>query len=237
MVSIITCTIRDSCMENIFENYERQIIDKKELIIILNNDEMKISEWQKEGKRHQNVSIYQLPEKKTLGECLNFAIIEKAKHHMVAKFDDDDYYSPYYLKEALQAFQNTEADIVGKRSIYAYLEGHKALTVRTANRENKFTGYVMGSTFVMKKEIFKKVKFPRRNRGEDSKFQRDCNEAGLKIYSSSKYNYTCIRRNPDSHTWKIKESDFLKKCSELIDTENYKEIVSKDTTQLSFDKE
>ncbi|WP_261132625.1 hypothetical protein [Bacillus sp. Marseille-Q3570] len=35
MVSVITCTRRESCLENVFSNYERQQLDEKELIIVL----------------------------------------------------------------------------------------------------------------------------------------------------------------------------------------------------------
>ncbi len=59
-------------------------------------------------KVNDNVSIYQLPEEKTLGECLNFGI-EMAQYDIVAKLDDDDYYSPYYLTEAMEVFTTTDA--------------------------------------------------------------------------------------------------------------------------------
>ncbi len=113
MVSLIACTIRDNMMNNIFENFSRQKWEEKELIIILNNDKMEISKWKEKALGYKNVTIYQLPQQKTLGNCLNFGI-EKAKFDIVAKFDDDDYYSPYYLIEAMKIFKTTNAQLVGK---------------------------------------------------------------------------------------------------------------------------
>ena len=74
----------------------------------------------KRSKDNENVTIYQLPEEKTLGECLNFGI-EKARYNIVAKFDDDDYYSPYYLTEAMRIFLTTDAQVSWKRkSLYVF---------------------------------------------------------------------------------------------------------------------
>ncbi len=102
---------------------------EKELIIILNKDDMDIEMWKERSKGNENVSIYQLPEEKTLGECLNFGI-EKARYNIVAKFDDDDYYSPYYLTEAMQIFLTTDAQVVGKGKAFMYFEKEKLLTLQ-----------------------------------------------------------------------------------------------------------
>ena len=136
MVSLIASTIRDKMMNNIFENFYRQKWEEKELIIILNNDDMDIEMGKKRSKVNENVTIYQLPEEKTLGECLNFGI-EKARYNIVAKFDDDDYYSPYYLTEAMRIFLTTDAQVVGKGKAFMYFEKQKLLTLRKLGNENK----------------------------------------------------------------------------------------------------
>ena len=109
---------------------------EKELIIILNKDDMDIEMWKERSRGNENVSIYQLPEEKTLGECLNFGI-EKARYNIVAKFDDDDYYSPYYLTEAMRIFLTTDAQLIGKGKAFMYFEKEKLLTIRKLGNENK----------------------------------------------------------------------------------------------------
>ena len=116
MVSLIACTIRTNMMNNIFENFSRQNWKEKELIIILNNDKMDIEKWKEKAADYENVTIYQLPQEKTLGNCLNFGI-EKAKYDIVAKFDDDDYYSPYYLTEAMEIFKTDKCTVSWQRKI------------------------------------------------------------------------------------------------------------------------
>lgn len=73
-VSIITCTNKKSLMKNILDNYYRQTHEKKELIIILNNNNLNIQLWKKKSQNYKNINIYKLDENKSLGECLNYAV-------------------------------------------------------------------------------------------------------------------------------------------------------------------
>ncbi|GHH99569.1 glycosyltransferase [Neobacillus kokaensis] len=228
MVSVITCTIRDEMIENVFDNYSSQLWKKKELIIILNKDSISIEKWKKKALDYENVSIIQLPEEKTLGECLNYGI-EKSKYDFIAKFDDDDYYSPYYLTEAMDAFKNNHVHLVGKGSSYMYLPQEKLLFLRKIGNEDKLgRSSLKGGTLVFKKEIYPKVKFQPRKAGTDAVFINDCIKKKYKIYATSKYNYVYIRREEQSHTYKI-NNDSIKKNSKFIGkTDDFKEISTKE---------
>jgi glycosyltransferase involved in cell wall biosynthesis len=198
-------------MDNIFENFERQEWKKKELIIILNKDKMNIKKWKRRSMGIENVSIYQLPEEKTLGECLNFGI-EKARYDIVAKFDDDDYYSPYYLTEAMEIFLTTDAQLVGKGKSFMYFEEQKLLTIRSLGSENKpGKSSLKGGTLIFKKEIYPDVKFPSRvGNGTDNKFVGLCKKKDIKIHTTSRYNYVYIRRsNKNSHTFKLSNTKLI----------------------------
>lgn len=95
-VSVITCTNKPIYMNNIFENYWNQTWSEKELIIILNKDDMDLAQWRRKANGDPNIFIYQLPENLSLGQCLNFAI-DQTQCDFIAIFDDDDYYAPLYL--------------------------------------------------------------------------------------------------------------------------------------------
>jgi hypothetical protein len=82
MVSIICCTMRMDYMENVFENYENQDWEEKELIIILNRDDMDVNPWKERAKQSKSVTTYQLPEQLTLGACLNYGI-KKSKYRLL----------------------------------------------------------------------------------------------------------------------------------------------------------
>ncbi|MGG3888372.1 glycosyltransferase [Metabacillus fastidiosus] len=221
MVSVIVCTIRQNFLDNVFQNYESQTWPDKELIIILNKDDMDINIWRDKARNYQNVSVYQLPETSTLGECLNFGV-EKSKYDYIAKFDDDDYYSPFYLSKSMEIFHDPDVSLTGKNFFYVYFENEKLLV------EHKRHPRVSGGTIIFKKDIFKKVKFPERNKGEDAIFVRNCIENGFKFCPADKFNYVCIRKNNlDHHTWKITQETLMKKKKSKIIayTDDFKQFV------------
>lgn len=44
-VSILTCTKRLDCIKTMFDNYQRQNFKSKELIVIINNDSLRIEDY------------------------------------------------------------------------------------------------------------------------------------------------------------------------------------------------
>ncbi|RLL46917.1 glycosyltransferase [Oceanobacillus piezotolerans] len=228
MISVITCTIRDHFIEEVFHNFGSQKIEEeKELIIILNKDDMDLAMWKERASNYHNVSVFQLPEETSPGLCQNFAV-HKAKYNIIAKFDDDDFYSPYYLKEQLNAFHNTDADIVGKRDCFYYLEGENKLVETTFGQENQFVERVTDSSLMFRKEIFQTLQFPDLNKSYDNKFQQLCLKNGFKIYSTDKYNYTVVRRqDKETHTWGISDKTLKRIFSVVAKTRDYKSYVTK----------
>ncbi|MFC5447066.1 glycosyltransferase [Paenibacillus aestuarii] len=224
MISVITCTIKPECINNIFNNYDQQTVKKKELFIILNRDDMDIKMWRERAKKYPNVSIFQLPSHVSVGQCKNFAI-KKANYSVIAKFDDDDFYAPNYLREALDAIKKTNADIIGKRSYYSYVEKNKALVIRGEKNENKFVELVCDATLVFRKRVFDKVQFNDMCPGSDKAFQKDCRRHGFKIYSSSIKNFAYVRRDSKKHTWKISEDEFMRNSAFICKTDDYRRFI------------
>jgi glycosyltransferase involved in cell wall biosynthesis len=229
MVSIIACTMRDMMMENVLENYSRQIYKDKELIIILNEDKMDIEKWRKKALNFDNVTVFQLPEELTLGDCMNFGI-EKANFNVISKFDDDDYYSPYYLTEAMKAFEeNPEVQLIGKGVCFLYFEENNLLTVYKKGKESEIEdGFLKGGTLVFKKELYPEIKFPSQKTGSDSGFRIECNRRNVKSGTTSRYNYVCTRRaDLKSHTYQLPASEFMKLCEVVGTVNEFSNIVIK----------
>lgn len=224
MISIITCTNRPTYMNNVFANYARQEFNEKELIIVLNRDDMDLQEWKLKAQKFQNVSVYKLPQSKTLGECLNFGV-SKMKYNYMAKFDDDDYYAPFYISETINAFKNTNADLIGKAQYYAYVEKYKSFVHRNGGPENKYVRSLRGPTLAVKKHVFRNVQWPKASVAADKIFQKMCLDKGYRFYSTSKYHFAYRKRSSGDHTWGISEETFLKKCTFICYTEDYKKMV------------
>jgi hypothetical protein len=220
-VSVILCTNRTQFLTNIFSNYGRQLYEPKELILVLNKNTMDVNKYRSVARDYHNVSVYQTDESMSLGKCLNFAG-SKAKYPIIAKFDDDDYYSPYYLNGVVQCFNTSKADVLGKNTCYLYLKSRNLLLLFHPNRSNQHTDMVMGSTLAFRRMIFNKVKFRDVSRGEDTYFFRDCTKHKVKIYSCDPFNYVCIRRrNRFSHTWSIDERTILEHSVQITKTKNF----------------
>jgi glycosyltransferase involved in cell wall biosynthesis len=222
MVSIIACTMRNAFMNNLFSNYERQDFPNKELIIILNSNDMDLKMWKERASQYKSVRVYKLPQSYTLGKCLNWAIA-RAKGSFIAKFDDDDYYAPGYLRESVEALRKKKAPIVGKHTCFIYFEEKQALMEYRKGRENMHLGRLKGGTLLFRKVVWNKIKFPE-NRvvGSDSHWLKACRAANYAIHSVSKYNYVCIRRpNTESHTQKRNTKDYMSMCELIRYTNNF----------------
>lgn len=211
-VSVITCTNRPQNIDIVFANYSRQMFDKKELIILLNNDRMNIRKWKEKSKQYRNIKIFQHDEKRSLGECKNFSI-NNTSFEYIAFFDDDDYYGKTYLCESMDAFNNTSCDVVGKSTCFIYFEKNNILAIFNPSNENTYVNNVMDSSLVIKRKIFENISFINDTQPE-TLFQTICSRKGYKIYSTTKYNYVVHRHsNPNKeHTWKIRDINLLRWC-------------------------
>jgi len=227
-VSVITCTNKPKFLKNIVENFLRQGFEPKELIVVINLDSISVDSIKDYQNNYKNITFYVIRSHNSLGKCLNYAI-SQAKYNVIAKFDDDDYYSEYYLTEAIEALNNTGASVIGKGSTLVYFISKKILAIRGPNLENRYVNFVNGSTLVFRREIFKKVHFKDISVGEDVQFCNECRRKKIRIYSTSKYNHVYVRNpNKSNHTWKIRDDTLLSKyCSFLCTTDDFTHHVLK----------
>lgn len=229
MITVIACTMRSSCIDNVFENYDRQLWQDKQMIIVLNNDKMDIELYRQRASQYpeNEVRVYQLPQKYMLGKCLNYAI-NLAEDGLIAKFDDDDYYGPKFLSETARAIKQGWASIVGKHTAYLYFKSKQALMVFRRGREWSYRRSVKGGTLVFKKSVWKRVPFPEfKKNGTDSGWLGRCVRRGFRVYSVSKRHYVCIRRkNWSSHTQKKSTLRYMSQCRLVRRTKNYRPYVN-----------
>lgn len=216
-VSVIAVTRRFEYMEKLFDNYDRQNYDNKELVIVLNDNTMDIDKYKEKAQQYKNVRVEKLDENATLGQCRDFAI-KQTKFDYIAIFDDDDYYGPNYLKHSIGTFNEVDTDIVGKASFYTYFEKSKTLTIfhhNYTNQENKYVNHVADPSMIFKRKVFEKIKnYPNTYTDPDAIFQGHSLRHGFKIYSTDRFNFV-LHRHPNpfkQHTWKIEEKDLLKAC-------------------------
>ncbi|MEK0314944.1 glycosyltransferase [Cohnella sp. 56] len=221
-VSIIVCTNHPAFFSNILDNYSRQRYPHKELIVILNNDSMNLRTCRRRAAAYPDVSLYQVPERISLGQCLNCGIA-RARHPLIAKFDHDDYYSPYYLNEQVGALARTGSSVVGKHACLVYLAAGKRLVIRSPREQRSYQNFVQGGTILFRRRVLQDVRFADISLGEDVRFLRSCRRKGHKVYAASPYNYVYVRRqNKGTHTWKVTDRYYLKGSLLVAVTDHYR---------------
>lgn len=202
-VSIIVPTFKIKYMQNIFQNYLRFDYPAKELIIILNKNELDQDIYESYASNFKNIRVLRMDEKNSLGECLNFGV-SISTYDYVSKMDDDDFYGPNYLTDLMNTLSISDSQVTGKNPIFVYFEENNSLYFFRSSK------IITGATFLFKKDIFRNVRFRNVSIGEDYYFLNDCMHYGIKVQPSDKYNYVYIRHaNLQDHTFKITSEDFL----------------------------
>lgn len=221
-VSVITCTNRPTYLDNVVANFTRQSWPDKELILVLNHDSFNIDDVRRRLDAVPNARVFQLPEPCTLGQCLNHAV-DQVEGDYWSKFDDDNFHGEHFLTDLMHAFEYSEADLVGKGTYYAYLEGSRCLALRFANQEHRYVKFLAGSGLIVRRRVSEQVRFPEKNVSEDTAFLADCNKLGFRMYAADRFNYVVRRgRSVDEHTWKIDDEEYLKKCQVVEYTDDYR---------------
>lgn len=215
LVTVLAASNRPDRLDNILQNYQRQLHPRLELIVLVNSDLYDLDLVQRRLEPIPNARVFKVPESKTLADCLNLGL-EHAAGDFIAKFDDDDLYGAHYLSDLLLCTRFTDAAILGKRSYYVHLEASDQTALRFGRNVHKHVNFVHGATLLVKREVFEKIRFTPVKRGTDTLLQRAASLYGFSIYSADPYNFIHVRHaDKATHTWKIEDEELLASCTDL----------------------
>ena len=200
-VSVITPTFgRPEMLPHLYNRFAAQGVENSELIVV---DDSAQSCTFMEKLADPRVRYIHLPERRSTGEKRNLAV-EAARGQIIVQFDDDDYYSPQYIRTMIECMTAQDADFVKLSSFflyskiyqqYAYWETEKksgthfvwgedpAVTKiksdRIVNIGDMHLGY--GFSYVFKKKVWKATQFPHIFFGQDTPFIKAAITNGFKI--------------------------------------------------------
>lgn len=225
-VSIITVTNKYKFMDMIFANYNRIHYPKKELILILNCNDLKLEDYRKRARQDASIRIYRMEEHITLGECLNYGIT-LSSYEYIAKMDDDDFYGENYLLDGVIDSKEYNIDVIVKSRRLIFFEQENILGIYSGLGEDTIVIGGAGGTILAKKSIFNKVRFHAVNIAEDEAFFQDCRKAGITVYSGSRFNYIYNRHcSAADHTYVVEDQHFKDYCSLVQLTTSVEEYAS-----------
>jgi cellulose synthase/poly-beta-1,6-N-acetylglucosamine synthase-like glycosyltransferase len=206
LVSIVCCSNRPQMIKNVKLNFEQQLYENVEMIVMLQASSNDFKDIKKELEKDSRIKVRKQLVKDSLGKTFNKGL-KYCKGDFVAKFDDDDMYGPNYISDSIDAFNYTDADVVGKYGVFVYDEGTGNFYYRNKGSSNRYLQIVMGATIIAKREVFESVSFPDRTTGEDTEFLRRCLAKKMKIFSSNPFNWVLVRKKEEGfHTWDDKGS-------------------------------
>jgi len=114
------------------------------------------------------IRYFRLPERLTIGGKRNFAC-EQARGAIIAHWDDDDWYPASRLRTQVDALRERGADLCGSSVLHFHdRERGQAFLYRYAGRDP----WVAGTTFVYRRELWQRNRFPDIQVGEDTQFVR-----------------------------------------------------------------
>lgn len=143
-----------------------------------------------------------------LGDVLG-SLTGGARHDLVVKWDDDDWYGPDHLADLVRAYRYSGADVVGKAAEFVYLEQSDLTIRRFAFGAESYSWTLAGGAILTSGEWIARIGGWRSvERSVDRELLAATREAGGSAYRTHGFQYVLRRRAGDAHTWSVSDSRF-----------------------------
>lgn len=202
-VSAIVSTNRPDFVRHAIDSVAAQKDVQPELVMLTHGFHEHVGELKAYAADRgiENFTLLYAPASEPLGSCLN-QLVAVSSGDVIANFDDDDFYGAYYLHDSLNAMKFSNADLVGKFATYMYSANDDMITLRNPGKENMFTDFITGATFVGRREVFTSNPFMPLTGGEDSRFLDSAEQSGAGVFAGDRFNFMQIRGR-HAHTWHV----------------------------------
>jgi hypothetical protein len=150
-----------------------------------------------------------------LGQVLN-ALTDRVDRPLVAKWDDDDWYSPDHLADLVLALDYSGASLVGKAAEFIYLEALDLTIRRFTTGAETFSSTIAGGALLTSTLDLARFRWAEVPRQVDRRLIEAMAEQGLASYRTHGFGYVLRRRGHDlgGHTWNVDDAYFLRHAVE-----------------------
>lgn len=206
-ISVITATNKPWCVDQILDNYRRQVFPRRELVVLVNSDDFSPADLRALASGGRDVTVRHAPGL-SLGSVYNLGM-DLARYRYAAVFEDDDVFLPGYLDQAARAFATSGAAVVGKLCRYYYFESLRRL-VLLDGLENTIVDSVAGGLIAVDLAAPQLPRFRDITLAWDSHFMEDCRATGQRIYATDRHQLLVIRHADKSkHTFTLPDDQFV----------------------------
>ncbi|MFB9801228.1 glycosyltransferase family 2 protein, partial [Streptomonospora salina] len=211
-VSVLLCTRRPELVGFALEQIGRQRGVELEVVLALHGfgtDAPGVAgAVERFAAGGREITVYEADQDDVFGAVLNRAAA-RARGSVVAKMDDDDFYSPDYLADLLLARTYASADVVGCGPEFVYLEDIDR-TVWRPGASERIIPHVSGGSLLTDRVVLEECGgFRPLARAVDTQLLLAVRGSGGRIYRTHAHNYL-IRRRSSGHTWVEHHGYFLR---------------------------
>ena len=208
-VSVVLATNRPDYLEHALGQVKTQTYPEVALVLVLHGEGFTHTDSQLEELYGAPLVVVRAPSKYVYGAVLNQGVAASTGS-LVAKMDDDDWYSPEHLWDLVRAMDYSGAALVGKAAEFVYLE-ELDITIRRMVEGSETYGNrnLGGGTFLIKRTTLDTIGGWRRlPRQVDQALLEDLETLAIPWYRTLGYGYM-LHRRAEGHTWEADVDYFL----------------------------
>jgi len=213
-VSVVLATNRPEFLEHAIGSVKSQTYPEVELVLVLHGEGFTRTDTDLEQLHESPLVVVRVPSRVVFGEALNLGVAASTGL-LLAKMDDDDWYSPQHLWDLVRAMDYSGADLVGKAAEFVYLEELDITIRRMVEGSETYGNHNLGGgTFLIKRTTFDTIGGWRRiPRQVDQALLDDMEAMAIPWYRTLGHGYLLNRRK-EGHTWDADVDYFLEQSEE-----------------------
>lgn len=200
-VSVVVATRRPELVPRICEQVARQDWPRVELVLGLHGvprDDPRVDEI--EATFPGPLVVAEVPADRSFGEMLN-DLCSMASGELLAKMDDDDWYSSHHVTDLVHAAEYSRADLVGSGAEFMYLEALDLTVRRHQTHGHRYANRVPGASLLLSAGTLRSAGGWRPiPRGVDTALAQAIIDSGGSIYRSHGLGIM-VYRAAEGHTW------------------------------------
>jgi hypothetical protein len=196
-VSLVVATDNPERIDGILENVSRQAYTNLQLVVSAFGFDLDEAELKRRGADLgvSNIALVHAAAVGARPEAFNTGF-RASDGTYVGWLNDADFYGGEFVGDIMDAFVYTEANIIGKRTHYAYVKPTDAMVLRSPGFEHEYVDCVALGTTISDRSIVASVQSLPIDHAAGERFLSEAKLLGARLFSGDRYNYLDIGSDP-----------------------------------------